>query len=104
MKHYGLMAAAAVLAACSPGSGDQGAWRAETGPRLAVIETSAGDIRVALAGEATPVSVANFIRNAKAGAYDGGYFYRAVRPDNDRPEVEPMSLIQGGHGFDGLPG
>lgn len=68
------------------------------------IVTSLGVIDLELYPEAAPVTVANFIEHAQAGHYDGGSFYRAVRPDNDRPGVEPMHLIQGGYGFDGLPG
>jgi len=70
----------------------------------AEIVTSEGVIVVDLDLQAAPVTVANFVDHARAGTYDGGSFYRAVRPDNDRPEVEPMHLIQGGHAFDGLPG
>ena len=98
MKTPVLIAAIGLLAACAPAEQDGGAK-----PR-AVIVTSLGDITIELEETAAPVTVANFIRLAEAGTYDGGSFYRAVRPDNDRPEVEPMSLIQGGYGFDGLPG
>lgn len=69
----------------------------------AVIETSEGDIVVALNDSAAPVSVANFIAHAEAGHLDAGNFYRSVRDDNERPGVEPMHLIQGGYGRDGLP-
>jgi peptidyl-prolyl cis-trans isomerase A (cyclophilin A) len=92
-----LMLAAALLA-CS-GSDDA----ADAAPR-AVIETSAGSITVELAEDAAPVTVANFISHAEAGHFDGGSFYRSVRDDNEREGVEPMNLIQGGYGFDGLPG
>ena len=70
----------------------------------AIITTRQGEIRVALAAEAAPITVANFIAHAEAGVYDGGSFYRAVRDDNERAGVEPMHLIQGGHRFDGLAG
>jgi len=72
-------------------------------PPVAVIDTSAGAITVRLDHEAAPISVANFMSHAEAGHFDGGSFYRAVRPDNDRAGVAPMHLIQGGFGFDGLP-
>ncbi|XBQ15579.1 MAG: peptidylprolyl isomerase [Oceanicaulis sp.] len=104
MQHYALLAAAVALAACTPDAEPPAETAADAGPRTAVIETSAGDIRVALAEDAAPISVANFVRHAEAGAYDGGLFYRSVRPDNDRPDVEPMSLIQGGYDFDGSSG
>lgn len=94
-----ILAAAAALANCAPApqTGTEG-----EAPR-AVIVTSLGDITVELAAEAAPVSSANFLRHARAGHYDGGAFYRSVRDDNERADVDPMNLIQGGHGFDGLP-
>lgn len=98
---YAMAFVAAALAACSPSTEAEPA--ADAAPR-AVIVTELGDIVVLLEAEAAPVSVENFIAHARAGHYDDGSFYRAVRPDNDRPEVAPMSLIQGGHGRDGLDG
>lgn len=90
-----------VLAACSPSDGqdEPGAPKVIT----AEIVTSLGVIGLELHPDAAPVSVANFIAHAEAGHLDGGSFYRAVRPDNDRAGIEPMHLIQGGYGFDGLP-
>ncbi|MEQ8405470.1 MAG: peptidylprolyl isomerase [Oceanicaulis sp.] len=90
------MAAIALLGACAPAAENTGAPRA-------VIVTSAGEITLELDTGAAPASAEAFLMHARNGVYDGGGFYRAVRPDNDRPEVEPMSLIQGGYGFDGLP-
>lgn len=88
---------ATLLAACS------GADTApDTAPR-AIIETSAGSIIVELAEDGAPVTVANFIAHAEAGHFNAGSFYRSVRDDNEREGVEPMNLIQGGYGFDGLP-
>ena len=98
---YAMALIAAVLAACSPSTEAEPA--ADAAPR-AVIVTELGDILVQLEAEAAPVTAANFLAHARAGHYDGGSFYRAVRPDNDRPEVPPMSLIQGGHSYDGLEG
>ena len=90
------------LAACSdeaPDDRDAGEQRPQ-----AVIETALGDITVALEADAAPITVANFIMHAEAGVYDGGSFYRAVRDDNERPDVAPMNLIQGGHGLEPLDG
>lgn len=89
---------ASLLAACAAGEDEA----PESRPH-AVIVTSAGSITVELADHAAPITVANFIANAEAGHYDGGSFYRSVRDDNEREGVEPMNLIQGGYGFDGLP-
>lgn len=103
MKHFALGLAALALAACSPPDGQDGYGTPQSQVIDARIVTSLGVIDLELYPEAAPVTVANFIEHAQAGHYDGGSFYRAVRPDNDRPGVEPMHLIQGGYGFDGLP-
>ena len=87
-----------MAAACAPSRQSE-----EAQPR-AVIETSAGAIKVELAADRAPVTVANFINHAEDGHYDDGAFYRSVRDDNERPGVAPMNLIQGGHSYDGYPG
>ena len=88
------------LAACSPGAPPT----PSNAEPQAVIETTLGEITVELAPDAAPITVANFIMHAENGVYDGGSFYRAVRDDNERPDVEPMNLIQGGHGLEPLAG
>lgn len=90
--------AALALSACAQG----GDATDSSSPVTAVIETSEGDITLALDAEAAPVTVANFVALAGAGAFDGTSFYRTVRADNDRPEAR-IDVIQGGAGFDGLP-
>lgn len=99
MIRTAIVLASCLLAACSPAADESSA----SGTVTAEITTSLGVIALELYPDAAPVTVANFIEHARAGHLDGGSFYRAVRPDNDRPEVEPMHLIQGGYGFDGLP-
>lgn len=89
---------AVALAACS------GPQEAADAPPRAVIETSLGAITIELAEDAAPLTVANFIAHAEAGHFDGGSFYRSVRDDNERADIEPMNLIQGGYGFDALDG
>ena len=61
----------------------------------AVITTPLGKIEIELYSEQAPMTVTNFIRYIKAGAFDGGRFYRVVRLDNDNgsPKIE---VIQGG--------
>ena len=55
------------------------------------ISTSRGAFTVELSS-AAPKTTANFLTYVDAGAYDGAYFYRTTRPDND-----PMiNVIQGG--------
>ena len=55
----------------------------------ALINTSLGDITVELNSKAAPVTVANFIRYAKSGHYNGTIFHRVIN----------NFMIQGG-GFD----
>lgn len=52
----------------------------------AVFTTSRGTIRVALHGDKTPLTVANFVNLAKRGYYDGLSFHRVI----------PDFMIQGG--------
>lgn len=58
-----------------------------------VLETEMGDITLALYPDRAPVTVTNFLKYLHAGYYDGGYFYRVVRPDNDNG-APPISVIQ----------
>lgn len=60
-----------------------------TGEEVAVIKTSAGTIRVQLAGKDAPVHVGNFIELATQGFYDGLRFHRYV----------PGFVVQGGCPF-----
>lgn len=55
-----------------------GTSAAQTPPPRATIETSLGNIVVELDPEHTPATVANFIRYAKEGHFDGTVFYRVV--------------------------
>mgnify|MGYP001436940992 CR=1 FL=1 len=58
----------------------------KAGTRAAVIKTARGDITVELYGKDAPLTVANFVKLAKAGFYDGLNFHR----------VEPGFVVQGG--------
>ena len=58
---------------------------ASPGP-VATVETSLGRIRIALDQEKAPVSVANFVKYARAGHYSGTVFHRVI----------PGFMIQGG--------
>ena len=60
---------------------------------LVVIETTAGDITVALETQRAPVTAANFLRYAEEDRFDGTAFYRAMHLDWGEP---PNGLIQGG--------
>jgi peptidyl-prolyl cis-trans isomerase A (cyclophilin A) len=58
---------------------------APPGP-VATLETSLGRIRIALDQEKAPISVANFVKYARAGHYSGTVFHRVI----------PGFMIQGG--------
>ena len=45
----------------------------------AVLETSSGDITIALRPDKAPEHVRNFLRLASAGVYDGTTFHRVVQ-------------------------
>jgi uncharacterized protein (DUF885 family) len=48
------------------------------------VVTDAGDLLIELYGDRAPLSVAAFLSQVDAGAYDGGQFGRTVRFDNDQ--------------------
>ncbi|MBX7526971.1 peptidylprolyl isomerase [Qipengyuania vesicularis] len=60
---------------------------------LVVIETTMGDITVALETERAPITAANFLRYADEDRFDGTIFYRAMHLDWGEP---PNGLLQGG--------
>jgi peptidyl-prolyl cis-trans isomerase B (cyclophilin B) len=60
--------------------------RAQTPPKQAVVETSAGTFVIDLAPEAAPLQVEHFTKLAIAGAYEGTTFHRVVR----------YGMVQGG--------
>lgn len=58
-----------------------------------VLETTAGDITIALEVERAPITAANFLRYVDEDRFDGAVFYRAMHLDwGDQPN----GLIQGG--------
>jgi cyclophilin family peptidyl-prolyl cis-trans isomerase len=70
-----------------------GAWFAvlailygQSPPKQAVIETSAGTFVVDLSADVAPNHVANFIKLAQEGSYDGTVFHRMVK----------FGMVQGG--------
>ena len=71
---------------------------AVSGP-VVVLETSMGNIRIALDEQKAPISVKNFLAYVRAGHYDGTIFHRVI----------PGFMIQGGgmdahHEGEGRPG
>jgi peptidyl-prolyl cis-trans isomerase A (cyclophilin A) len=63
--------------------------------RQVVFTTVMGAITLDLAMHQAPLSCADFLHYVTRGYYDGGQFFRVVRPDNDhgRPQID---VVQGG--------
>lgn len=61
-----------------------------------VIETTAGDIRVAVDSARAPISAVNFLRYVDASAYTGGRFHRTVTMGNQPNDTVRIEVIQGG--------
>lgn len=83
----------AELLACVPGAGSA---QAPAVAPIVVIETSLGEIRVALDPVHAPSTTANFLRYVDAHFYDDSSFYRTVRPDNQPDDPVKIEVIQGG--------
>jgi peptidyl-prolyl cis-trans isomerase A (cyclophilin A) len=63
------------------------------------IETTLGNIEIAVDVKRAPVTAANFLKYVDAGLYTNGRFHRVTRPDNYKaapPDRPMMELIQGG--------
>jgi len=92
--------AAAVLAAVlalAAASARAEAGRGERKDRVRVVlETVLGDVEVEVDLARAPVTAGNFLRYVDAGLYDGGLFYRAVRPDNQPRNPVRIAVVQGG--------
>ena len=72
-----------------------GAADTANGAVLLLMETSAGPIEFEVYPNKAPVTANNFLAHVDGGHYDGGAFYRTVRPDNDNNPLT-ISVIQGG--------
>ena len=51
------------------------------------VETSLGNIDIAVDTTHAPVTAANFLKHVDGKFYDGGRFHRATRPDNYTPSL-----------------
>ena len=58
--------------------------------------TSLGSLVVEVYPGKAPITASNFLRYVDAGNYDGGSFYRVVRPDNQPFAKVKIEVIQGG--------
>src|SRR5262245_20917731 len=80
------------------------AWTARAGARqpsdgdvLVRIETTLGNIDIAVDTKHAPVTAANFLEYVDGKFYDGGRFHRATRPDNYVPQLPdrpPFQIVQ----------
>jgi peptidyl-prolyl cis-trans isomerase A (cyclophilin A) len=77
--------------------------RRPAAPKTAVaLETEAGVIVIAIQAKEAPASSGAFLAQVRGGRYDGGSFFRTVRPDTDTSQI-PIRVIQGGTRDDGVP-
>ncbi len=60
-----------------------------------MLTTALGTIEVVVDVARAPISASDFLKYVDRGLFDGGAFYRTVRPDND---INPVGIdvIQGG--------
>jgi peptidyl-prolyl cis-trans isomerase A (cyclophilin A) len=104
-----LVQIAIALVAAAPMSGQT----AKTGDVMVRLETTLGNIDIAVDIAHAPITAANFLKYVDGKFYDGGRFHRATRPDNYTPvlpDKPPMEIIQAGinpdrrrEGFDPIP-
>lgn len=59
-----------------------------------LIRTDKGEIEVEVDAQHAPITTANFLRYVDEHFYDGGSFYRTVRPDNQKDKKIPIAVIQ----------
>ena len=63
-------------------------------PVRVVIETTAGEIEAEINTVRAPTTAANFLKYVDAGLFDGGRFFRTVRPDNQVEKPVKIAVIQ----------
>jgi peptidyl-prolyl cis-trans isomerase A (cyclophilin A) len=63
-------------------------------PVRVLIETEAGEIEAEIDTERAPITAANFLKYVDAGHFDGGRFFRTVRPDNQVEKPVKIAVIQ----------
>jgi peptidyl-prolyl cis-trans isomerase A (cyclophilin A) len=72
---------------------------ARTGEIVVRVETTLGNIEIAVDAARAPATAANFLKYVDGRFYDGGRFHRATRSDNYTPvlpDKPAMEIIQGG--------
>ena len=63
-------------------------------PVRVVIETEAGEIEAEIDTVRAPITAANYLKYVDAGLFDGGRFFRTVRPDNQVDKPVKIAVIQ----------
>jgi peptidyl-prolyl cis-trans isomerase A (cyclophilin A) len=71
-----------------------GIFGQETKPVRVLIETEAGEIEAEIDTVRAPVTAANFLKYVDAGHFNGGRFFRTVRPDNQVDKPVKIAVIQ----------
>jgi peptidyl-prolyl cis-trans isomerase A (cyclophilin A) len=59
-----------------------------------LLETELGTIGLELFGTRAPLTVCNFLRYVIEGRFDGGAFFRTVRPDNQTTAAVKIDVVQ----------
>jgi peptidyl-prolyl cis-trans isomerase A (cyclophilin A) len=91
-----IAAAMAVLSAAAIASSQLPGQRGELGAVRVVIETSLGNIELALDTLRAPVTTMNFLRYVDGKFYDGGVFHRTLTPGNQPNNRIKIEVIQAG--------
>jgi len=63
-------------------------------PVRVLIETEAGEIEAEIDTVRAPITAANFLKYVDAGLFDGGRFFRTVRPDNQVEKPVKIAVVQ----------
>jgi peptidyl-prolyl cis-trans isomerase A (cyclophilin A) len=63
-------------------------------PVRVLIETEAGEIEAEIDTARAPITAANFLKYVDGGLFDGGRFFRTVRPDNQVEKPVKIAVIQ----------
>jgi peptidyl-prolyl cis-trans isomerase A (cyclophilin A) len=93
------LTATAALSAIEPRLSDERTGQsaaAHAAPPHVVIETDLGDIEADIDVVHAPITAANFMKYVEGGFYDGGRFFRTVRPDNQPTDAYKIEVIQVG--------
>lgn len=85
----GALAACGLVLPAEPNAGTKAR------PVRVEVDTALGTIEIDVNLARAPITSTDFLKYVDRGLFDGGGFYRTVRPDNDRKPVK-IAGIQGG--------